>query len=479
MRRTKIIATLGPSSDSREMIERLIKLGVNVFRLNFSHGSHTTHKILINRIRAIAGRLDLPVAILQDISGPKIRVGNIDGIMRLEAGDRLTIYPEETQGHDLEISITHSEILQTVRKGDPVYFADGTIRAEVCSRASDRIIVSILVGGKLTSHKGVNFPLSDLQIDAITEKDKEDIAFGITEDVDYIALSFVRSAEDIIRVRESITDQKSDIPIIAKIEKSPALEQLDEIMKVADGVMVARGDLGVELGLSVVPVVQKRIIQRANNYGIPVTIATQMLTSMLTSQYPTRAEVSDIANAVLDGADAVMLSDETAVGNYSQEAISVLDSTITETEKIYPWYGILDDAADTREAIAASATSLSRRSEANGIICFSNSGQSALKIARHRPQTRLIATTSNRKTYRRLAMIWGIEPFFVEFSHANSDRAISLFVKQARNAGLIHQNDKYVITIGHHSNLSGTTNQIQLLDKESFQRLQAMLKGLY
>ena len=478
MRKTKIIATLGPATEDREMIEKLITAGVNVFRLNFSHGDHNSHRILIQHIRAIAGRLDMPVAILQDISGPKIRVGHIDGIMQLEAGDRLSICTDKAKDSDLEITITHPEILASLEDGDSIYFADGAIRTEVVASKPGCVQVNVLVGGKLTSRKGVNFPTTDLQIDPITAKDKEDIAFGVEEGVDYMALSFVRNAGDVNRAKDLVSELGGDIPIIAKIEMPAALDHLDEIMQAADGIMVARGDLGVELGVHKVPVIQKKIIRVAGGHGIPVITATQMLTSMLNSPYPTRAEVSDIANAVFDGTDAVMLSDETAVGKYPQEAIKVLDETIRETETIYPWHRQLPFVAEAREAIAAAANDLARSSGAAGIVCFTHSGLSAQKIAQHRPKTRLIATTSDNRTYRRLALVWGIEPFFIEISHVNSDRAISLFVKHARRAGFIREDETFVITIGHHSNLSGTSNQIQLMDKETFERLQAMLRNL-
>lgn len=478
MRNTKIVATLGPATESREMIEKLIILGVNVFRLNFSHGDHESHRTLIRHIRAIAGRLDMPVAILQDIAGPKIRVGTIDGIMPLETGDRLNIYPDQTRGGKLEITISHPEILATLSPGDAIYFADGAIRAEVLAREGAAVVVEIQVGGKLTSHKGVNVPLADLQIDLITEKDKGDIAFGVAEDVDYIALSFVRNGGDIARVRKLVADMGGDVLLVAKIELAVALDHLEEIVAVADGIMVARGDLGVELGVHLVPVIQKRIIAEANRHGIPVITATQMLSSMLVSPFPTRAEVSDIANAVLDGTDAVMLSDETAVGNYPEEAIKVLGQTIVATETIYPWDREVREIAGSREAIAAAATQLAGNSGADGIVCFTHSGLAVEKIAQHRPVTRLVGVTSNPKTYRQLALVWGVEPFFLEISHANSDKAISLFVKHARRAGFIRETETYVIIIGHHSNLSGTTNQIQVMDPQAFERMQAMLRGL-
>ncbi|PIY21116.1 MAG: pyruvate kinase [Deltaproteobacteria bacterium CG_4_10_14_3_um_filter_60_8] len=478
MRKTKIVATLGPATESREMIEKFIILGVNVFRLNFSHGDHESHRTLIRHIRAIAGRLDMPVAILQDIAGPKIRVGTIAGIMPLETGDRLTIYPDRTKGGELEITISHPEILRTLAPGAAIYFADGAIRAEVRARVGEAVVVEILVGGKLTSRKGVNVPLADLQIDLVTEKDKADIAFGVAEDVDYIALSFVRNSADITRVRKLVAGFGGDVPLVAKIELAAALDHLEEITAAADGVMVARGDLGVELGVHLVPVVQKRIIAAANRHGIPVITATQMLSSMLVSPFPTRAEVSDIANAVLDGTDAVMLSDETAVGDYPEEAIKVLGQTIAATETIYPWDRQVPRLADSREAIAAAATQLASNSGADGIVCFTHSGLAVEKIAQHRPATRLIGVTSNPRTYRQLALVWGVEPFFIEISHANSDKAISLFVKHARLAGFIRETATYIVIIGHHSNLTGTTNQVQIMDPQAFERMQAMLRGL-
>ncbi|OGQ98641.1 MAG: pyruvate kinase [Deltaproteobacteria bacterium RIFOXYD12_FULL_57_12] len=477
MRRTKIVATLGPATESREMIEKLILLGVNVFRLNFSHSDHIHHGALIKRIRAIAGRLDVPVAILQDIAGPKIRVGAIDGIMRLDPGDRLYIYPGPTRSQEREITINHPEILGSLKHGDHIYFADGAIQAEVLVNEGDRVTATVLTGGKLTSRKGVNLPGADLVLDPLTPKDRADIAFGVKEGVDFIALSFVRSAADVHQARALLAGI-ADTPIIAKIEKAAALDHLEEIMQAADGIMVARGDLGVELGVHRVPVVQKKIIAMALRHGIPVITATQMLTSMLTSPYPTRAEVSDIANAVLDGTDAVMLSDETAVGKYPEAAIQVLQATITETETIYPHSQEPPAVTGTLDAMAAAANELADRTGANGIVAFTYSGASARMVATCRPRPRIIATTSNSMTYRRLTLVWGVEPFFVEFAHANSDAAISLFVKQARQARLIDENDVFVLTIGHHSNESGTTNQIQLMDRAAFDRLQAMIKQM-
>lgn len=462
----------------REVIERLISLGTNVFRLNFSHGDHEFHAKLIAAIRSIAGRLDVPVAILQDISGPKIRVGPINGIMRLTEGDRLIIRTDSGTLKDNEITITHPEIIQALKPGDHIHFADGTIRTRVFAVAKKKVVTRILVGGKLSTGKGLNLPGARLAISAVTEKDRRDIAFGVSHGVDLMALSFIRSAADIIEAREVVTNCGGDTPLIAKIEKAEALENLEEIMNAANGIMVARGDLGVELGVHQVPAAQKLIISKARLKGIPVITATQMLTSMLSSPYPTRAEISDIANTVLDGTDAVMLSDETAVGSYPEEAVTMLNDTISAAETIYPFNQIDDDLIEPHEAVAnAAATLAGSCCRSAAVVVFTQSGLSARMVARIRPQTRIIGVTSNPLTFRRLALSWGIEPFFLEYSHTSSDKAIALFYRNAIAAGLLTPEDSFVVTIGMHSNQSGATNQIQLMDKNCMARLQTAIKS--
>jgi pyruvate kinase len=475
MRRTKIIATLGPATDRPEMIESLISLGVNVFRLNFSHGDHAYHRSLIGRVRAIADRMQKPVAILQDISGPKIRVGHIEGLMLLKPDDRLEIHRQSPpDGNALRITVDHPEILAMLKPGDHIYFADGAIHTRVEESDRDQVTVKVLVGGKLTTHKGMNLPVANLDIPTITAKDRMDIAFGIEQEVDLIALSFIRSAADIREAKQLVAAAGSDQPVFAKIEKAEAIDCLDEIIAAADGAMIARGDLGVELGVEKVPVLQKRILLQARRRGIPVITATQMLTSMLSSPYPTRAEVSDIANAVLDGTDAVMLSDETAVGGYPEEAIRVLDKTIKETEVVYPWYRELQDIFGHRKAIAASAVALCQTTGGEGVVSFTESGQTAQMVARHRPGVRIIANTSNPRTYRRLAAVWGVEPFFAERSFRNSDEAIYYFFQKAVQQERIEETSTFVVTIGRHSNKTGSTNLIQILDRECIEQLETV-----
>ncbi len=474
MARTKIIATLGPATADKAIIERLILLGVNVFRLNFSHGDHAFHARLINDTRSIAEQLNRPIALLQDISGPKIRVQPMEPL-QLTEGELLTIWrkkPPKWEQHC--ISINYPKILEGVSIGDQIYFADGTIRSAVEEVDSDKVTIRILTGGKLTSGKGVNLPVGQIKLSAITAKDRKDILFGLSQKIDLIALSFVQSADDIRQAKELVQNEGGNTPVFAKIEKSSALENIDEIILEADGLMVARGDLGVEMGPYVIPVMQKQIIAKAREKGLPVIIATQMLMSMVSSPYPTRAEVSDIANAVLDGADAVMLSDETTIGDFPEAAIQVLSDTINATEKYYPWYREFVEIRDNRKAMAAAAVALSQRIEVSAIAAFTETGLTALMVARQRPKTKILAVTSNEKTYRRLALVWGVEPVLVARQYQDSDKAILNFYKRAVKQQRIDADEPFIVTISRHSTKTGTTNVVQLVDKQSIKELQKL-----
>ncbi len=472
MARTKIIATLGPATADRASIERLILLGVNVFRLNFSHGDHAFHERLIHDARAVAGELNRPIALLQDISGPKIRVQPMEPVLLVE-GELLHIWKRKPpQGAQNCISINYPKIIGGVSVGDQVYFADGTIRSIVEQLDSDKVTVQILTGGKLTTGKGVNLPRGQLDLSAITAKDTKDIRFGVSQKIDIIALSFVQSADDIRQAKELVRLEGEDTPVFAKIEKGAALDNIEDIIVEADGLMIARGDLGVEMGPYVIPVVQKQIIEKAREKGLPVIIATQMLMSMVSSPYPTRAEVSDIANAVLDGADAVMLSDETTVGDFPEEAVTVLADTINETEKYYPWYREFVEMRDNRKAMAAAAVALSQRIEVSAIVTFTETGLTALMVARQRPEVKMIAVTSNEKTYRRLAVVWGVEPVLVARKYEDSDKAILNFYKRAVKNKKIDPEQPFIVTISRHSTKTGTANVVQLVDKQSIKELQ-------
>ena len=474
MTRTKIIATLGPATADKAIIERLILLGVNVFRLNFSHGDHDFHAKLIKDVRRLAEQLDRPIALLQDISGPKIRVKPMEPIQLIE-NNLLSIWRKTPpNGAQNCISINYPKILDGVSIGDQVYFADGTIRSTVESIDSDKVTVKILIGGKLTTGKGVNLPVGQIKMSAITQKDKKDIKFGISQKIDLIALSFVQSADDIREAKKLIKMAGEYVPVFAKIEKSSALENIDDIILEADGLMIARGDLGVEMGPYVIPVIQKQIIAKAREKGLPVIIATQMLMSMVSSPYPTRAEVSDIANAVLDGADAVMLSDETTVGDFPEEAVKVISATISETEKYYPRYREVVEMRDNRKAMAAAAVALSQRIEVSAIVTFTETGLTALMIARQRPKVSIIAVTSNEKTHRRLAVVWGVESVLVDRKYEDSDKAILNFYKRAVKQKRINPEEQFIVTISRHSIKTGTTNVIQLVDKQSIKELQTL-----
>lgn len=474
MARTKIIATLGPATADKTIIERLILLGVNVFRLNFSHGDYDFHAKLINDARSAAEKLNRPIALLQDISGPKIRVKPIEPYWLFE-NDLLHLWKKNPpKGVQNSISINYPKILDDVSIDDQVYFADGTIRSTVESTDSDKVTVRILTGGKLTTGKGVNLPVGQINLAAITEKDKKDIKFGISQNIDLIALSFVQSADDIRQAKKLIKTEGDNTPVFAKIEKDSALKNIEDIISEADGLMIARGDLGVEMGPYIIPVLQKQIITKAIEKGLPVIVATQMLMSMLTSPYPTRAEVSDIANAVLDGADAVMLSDETTIGDFPEEAVKVISDTIKETETYYPWYRGFVEMRDNRKAMAAAAVALSQRMEVSAIVTFTETGLTALMVARQRPKVRIIAVSSNAKTYRRLSVVWGVEPFLIERKYQDSDKAILSFYKRAVKQKRIDPTEPFIVTISRHSTKTGTTNVVQLVDKQSIKELQIL-----
>jgi len=474
MARTKIIATLGPATADKAIIERLILLGVNVFRLNFSHGDYDFHAKLIKDARNAAENLNKPIALLQDISGPKIRVKPMEPYLLVE-NELLHLWKKiPPKGAQNSISINYPKILDGVSIDDQVYFADGTIRATVESIDSDKVTVRILTGGKLTTGKGVNLPVGLINLSAITEKDKKDIKFGISQNIDLIALSFVQSADDIRQAKNLIKAEGENTPVFAKIEKGSALTNIEDIILEADGLMIARGDLGVEMGPYVIPVLQKQIIAKAREKGLPVIIATQMLMSMVSSPYPTRAEVSDIANAVLDGADAVMLSDETTVGDFPEEAVKVISDTIRETETYYPWNREFVEMRDNRKAMAAAAVALSQRMGVSAIVTFTETGLTALMVARQRPEVKIIAVTSNEKTYRRLSVVWGVDPFLVDRKYQDSDKAILNFYKRAAKQKRIDPDEPFIVTISRHSTKTGTTNVVQLVDKQSIKELQIL-----
>ncbi|WP_029522060.1 pyruvate kinase [Persephonella sp. KM09-Lau-8] len=469
MKRVKIVATLGPATNTESKIRELIKSGVDVFRFNFSHGDHPTHKKNLEKIRKVSKKLKKEVAILQDLSGPKIRVGEVEEPFYLHYEDEIWIVKDNIVGNKEKITINHPEILDKLKKGDRIYIADGTIRLEVIKKTKKGVLCKVLVGGMVSSRKGVNFPNIKLDIPALTEKDKKDLKFGIEIGIDIVALSFVKTAKDVQEAKKYVQKFGGDVPVFAKIEKHEAIEHIDEIIDEADGIMVARGDLGVEIDMEKVPVLQKMIIKKCNEKGKPVITATQMLTSMLTSPRPTRAEVSDIANAVLDGTDAVMLSDETAVGKYPVEAVKVMKRTIEETEKIYPFYQD-KPVEDTTTAIASAGSSLAKDVNASSIVAFTKSGRTAINVAKFRPACRILGITHDIKVLRRLNIVWGVEPYMVIEEELDTDDMLRKFVKQAYKKDF-SKKDIIVALLGYVGGLTGSTSIVRIIRDKDLKQL--------
>jgi pyruvate kinase len=415
-RRAKIVATLGPATDPEGKLEWLLLAGVDVVRLNFSHGTHAEHAERIRRVRAASERLGQPVAIMQDLQGPKIRTGNLIGgkPVELRPGAELRITTRQVEGTAECVSTTYEALPQDCRPGDTILLNDGRMRLSVLASSGDEVRAQVVDGGLLGEHKGINLPGVAVSAPALTEKDKEDLAFGLAVGVDYVALSFVRQAADLHLARAFIEqhgETRGSVPLIAKIEKPEAINCLDEIVAASDGVMVARGDLGVELAAEQVPPLQKTIIRKANRRGIPVITATQMLESMIEEPTPTRAEASDVANSIWDGTDAVMLSAETAAGSYPVEAVETMHRIVVHAEAT----GRHEERADDHRMSDARAISHAARFLAEGrnvaaIVAFSQTGRTAHLLSQDRPRVPIYAFTPNPATYQRLALWWGVRP---------------------------------------------------------------------
>ncbi len=459
MKKTKIVATLGPSCENK--IEEMIKAGVDVFRLNFSHANHTIHKESIKKIRETAKKLDSKTAILQDISGPKIRIGKIDGLLELKRGDKIRLIKKNPKDR-YDLTLSYPEIIDDLKVGEYIFFADGSIRTKVIEKTPNYALLEVKNEGVLSSRKGVNFPHSNIKISAITDKDIKDLAFGAKNSVDIVAISFVNSKNDILKAKEILNQNGANPWVIAKIETKKAVENLDEILEVSDGVMVARGDLGIEVGLEKVPVIQKKIIRRANKLKKPVITATQMLLSMVNSPFPTRAEVSDVANAVMDGSDGVMLSDETTVGKYPVKAVEMLKKVSIEIQSIYPYYKkyeILDS-----DAIAASVADLCKGTNPKAIVSFTSSGTTVKSIAKYRPKPAIIAVTHSRETSRKLKLVWGVEKIIEMQKLKTPERLIERFKEFAVRENLFQKGDKIIVTMGSIVGKEGTTNMIRVVE---------------
>jgi pyruvate kinase len=452
-KRTKIVATLGPATSSEEQIRQLIKAGVNVFRLNFSHGTHQNHRKLIRLIKKIRNNLKVPVAILQDLSGPKIRIGFIaESHLELSAGDELILNPKIKRSKGKEIPVNYPGFAEDVKVKDHLLLADGSIELVIKRIVSHRVICKVIVGGSLSSGKGINYPGGSFNIPALTKKDIMDLKFGLSNGVDMVALSFVKTVEDIQKLRKTFKSVEKTVPVIAKIEKHEAIKNFLKILDAVDGIMVARGDLGLEIPSEQVPMVQKKLIRLANIHGKPVITATQMLLSMVNSPRPTRAEITDVANAILDGTDAVMLSEETAIGNYPTKSVEVMSRIALETEKNFPYYNHIfenqyDNKQDIPQAISRGAARLAQELDANLIICPTMSGFTARMISRLRPRTPIYALTPNTDTYHQLVLMWNVIPQIFPMAKLTS-RLIRNAVDKAHKDKRLRKGDDYVITAG-------------------------------
>ncbi|EAM0958744.1 pyruvate kinase [Campylobacter jejuni] len=472
LKKTKIVATVGPASEKEEILRQMIINGVNVFRLNFSHGTHEYHKKNLDSIRKVAKELDIRIGILQDISGPKIRTGELKEPFELKKGDRLDFYRETILGEKIaqnhyKISINQKSILDMLKIDEYIYLYDGSIRAKVVSIDDQKIETIIENDGFLNSNKGINFPNTKINIDVITQKDKNDLLWGIKNEVDFLAISFVQNAHDIDEVREILAQNNAKISIFAKIEKFDAVENIDEIIKSSDGIMVARGDLGIEVPYYKVPNIQKEIIQKANNASKPVITATQMLFSLAKSKTATRAEISDVANAVLDGTDAVMLSEESAVGIDPANAVDIMCQTIIETEKRYPYNKFNDfNDLDNTDKIMRSSAHLATDLNADAIFSLTSSGKSAIKIARYRPNIEIIAVGHSEKTLNSLSIVWGVNPAILVNKSNKLTELLKDSVRSSVEKGFMDEDKCYLLTAGFPTGVEGTSNLIRILNKE-------------
>jgi pyruvate kinase len=464
--RTKIVATIGPASHSREMIEKLVSAGMNVARLNFSHGNYETHSEVIRNVRSAARLLNRPVGILLDLQGPKIRVGRLEGgePVRLKRNADFSITTKPVMGTAQTVSTTYENLPADVQTGDTILLDDGLIRLRVESKTHDTVFCRVVNGGCLKENKGINLPGVSVSAPSLTAKDIRDVNFGIKNGVDYFALSFVRTAEDLEAIKSIINKQGGATPVVAKIEKPEAVENFDAILDIADCIMVARGDLGVEMRPELVPIIQKRIIHACMRSNKPVITATQMLETMSVNPIPTRAEASDVANAIFDGTDAVMLSGETASGKYPIKAVQMMVK-IAEQSESSPFMKVnvhheTDPANPVTQAVAQSAVNILNEVSARCIIAFSVSGSTSKLISKQRPSKPVYAFTSRTDTFHRLSLLWGITPMFIA-DIENAARLVEASESLLIGKGCLEKGDLVVLVIGMGLK-TGSTNIIKL-----------------
>ncbi len=462
-RRTKIVATLGPASDSTESLHALVAAGMDAARLNLSHGTHADHAERARRVRAVEAEVGRPIALIADLQGPKLRIGDLEEPVVLVRGEEVTICAEEL-ATDGQLPIAPAVIGDVLEPGHDVLIDDGLVRLRVAEVTDGRARCSVVVGGRITSHKGVNLPGVPLPIPSLTRKDLADLDFALALGVDFVALSFVRSAADVGELRALIEKAGAHAHVIAKIEKAEAIEVLDDILTETDAVMVARGDLGVEIGPALVPLLQKRIILKALERGKPVITATQMLETMIHSAEPSRAEASDVANAILDGTSALMLSGETAVGEYPVEALAYMDRIARAIEPSMGYRHEIPEAAQDPTiggAMSNAACDIAEALRAAAILVPTFSGRTASAVARLRPRRPIVALTHQGWAMRQLALEWGVTPLLIDESH-NVEQLWTLSIAAAREAGFVAAGDRVVITAGTAVNIPGSTNVIKV-----------------
>ncbi|ELR97507.1 pyruvate kinase [Gloeocapsa sp. PCC 73106] len=449
--RTKIVATIGPASNNPEVLREMLLAGLNVARLNFSHGTYEVHGQMIKLLRSLSAEMDLPLTLLQDLQGPKIRVGELppEG-MNLVKGASLTLVPIEELDAQAEntVGIDYPYVAEEAKAGTPVLLDDGLLELAVESIEGNRVTCKVVQGGILKSHKGVNLPTLNLRLPSMTEKDKKDLEFGISQGVDIVSLSFVRKPEDIQELKEFLAARNAHIPVLAKIEKPQAIENIEAIVDECDAIMVARGDLGVEMRPETVPMIQKRVIRVCNQKGVPVITATQMLDSMIHNPRPTRAEASDVANAIIDGTDAVMLSGESAVGAFPVQAVKMLASIATDVEPEQNFTNYPPRKRDRAHALAEAINDIDKILDLQCIIALTETGNSALLAGAERPRVPVVALTPHIDVYHRLNLVWGVRPLVFDYYYPDWTEFLEAMEKELLKRNFVQKGDKVLILGG-------------------------------
>ena len=466
VKRTKIVCTIGPSSNDIAILKEMIKAGMNVARINFAHGSHDEHRERIEKVRKASLEMGIPVAILIDTKGPEIRIGKVEnGKITLKEGDLVVFDPDLVEGQGLKIPVNYPGLCNDVVIGGTILLDDGLIELKVENIDGKKVMAKVIAGGDLSNNKGVNLPGVKVNLPALTEKDRRDLDFGIEIGADFVAHSFVRKAADVLALRRYLEEKGANMEIIAKIENQEGVENIDEIIKVADGIMVARGDLGVEIPTEDVPLVQKEIIAKCNNSGKPVITATQMLDSMIRNKRPTRAEATDVANAIFDGTDAVMLSGETAAGKYPIEAVKTMARIAERAEKTLLAQRKLHKPVKSfktiTDAISHASVTTAEELDAGAIITPTSSGYTSRMVSRHRPGAPIIAATPDMTVLRKLTIVWGVYPLLVKNSDT-TDEMLGKAIEASLESGLINPGDLIVLTAGVPVGVKGTTNLLKV-----------------